>query len=262
MPLNTLGTVLFEVAAMQTSNRVRTLVVPIVVAVLSAITAAAQPQKPVTNADIVAMVKAGLSEELVIGVIQRGPSKFDVSVDALIELKNQHVAEKAIQAMIEAGSPQRPAPSPAKDAAQRVVTAVKELNRDTARALINGKPEFATTRALPMDTAAFDVMVRDKLWYQPSFGAWWQPIPETKRYFTAVSIAGFTLAQPLSRTVQAVDGITDGVLPGTKVVVFKYSYLNVPDFIRKHLPFAASYGANAVVRQYDDGWRVETVEFH
>lgn len=67
----------------------------------------ASAQKLVTNADVVAMAKAGLSEDIIIGAIQRGPAKFDVSTDALIELKNQHVPEKAIQAMIEAGSPQR-----------------------------------------------------------------------------------------------------------------------------------------------------------
>jgi hypothetical protein len=65
------------------------------------IMAAAQESKPLTNADVVAMVKAGLPETTVILAIQKGPTNFDTSPQALILLKNQGVGPKVMDAMLQ-----------------------------------------------------------------------------------------------------------------------------------------------------------------
>ncbi len=68
----------------------------------------AQEKKPITNADIVAMVKEGFSESSVIGSIQQNPSNFDTLPQVLMELKKQGVSQKIIDAMIEAAKPSTP----------------------------------------------------------------------------------------------------------------------------------------------------------
>jgi hypothetical protein len=65
-----------------------------------------QADKPLTNADIVSMVKAGLSESTIVLAIQlaskHGVTDFDTSPGALIELKKQGAAPKILDAMLEA----------------------------------------------------------------------------------------------------------------------------------------------------------------
>jgi len=55
--------------------------------------AAAQP-KPLVNADIVKMVKAGLAENTIVLAIQNKPSSFDTSPEELIRLKEQGVSTR------------------------------------------------------------------------------------------------------------------------------------------------------------------------
>lgn len=66
---------------------------------------ARQQKKALTNADVVAMVKAGLPENTVVLAIQQGPTEFDTSPQALIQLKNQGASPKVLDAMIQAGRP-------------------------------------------------------------------------------------------------------------------------------------------------------------
>lgn len=57
-----------------------------------------------TNETVVSMVKAKFGETLIISKIKSSKNKFDVSTDAIIELKNQGVSEKIIQTMVEVSS--------------------------------------------------------------------------------------------------------------------------------------------------------------
>ena len=57
-------------------------------------------QVPLTNDDVTRMFGAGLTETTIIQVIQKGPSNFDLSPDALIKLKQQGVTAKIIEAMV------------------------------------------------------------------------------------------------------------------------------------------------------------------
>ena len=56
--------------------------------------------KVLTNADVINLVKAKLAESTVILAVQKGPTSFDTSPGALIELKNQGVTTAVIEAML------------------------------------------------------------------------------------------------------------------------------------------------------------------
>src|ERR1044072_2205524 len=63
---------------------------------------AQQEKKPLTNNDIVIMVKAGLAESTIILAVQQAPANFDTSPDALIQLKNQGASSKILDAVLQA----------------------------------------------------------------------------------------------------------------------------------------------------------------
>ncbi len=74
-------------------------------------------KKPMTNADIISMVKAGLTENTIVLDIQLSSTAFDTSPDALIELKRQGVSQGILDVMLTAGgekpaSPATPAVPP------------------------------------------------------------------------------------------------------------------------------------------------------
>ena len=62
----------------------------------------AQTQKPLTNSDIVAMTKQGFEPSLIIKDIESSSTSFDVSPQALIDLKNAGVPQSVIEAMLSA----------------------------------------------------------------------------------------------------------------------------------------------------------------
>ena len=61
-------------------------------------------KKTLTNSDVVEMTKAGLPENTIVLAIQKGPTQFDTSAQALIQLRNQGVSPRVLDAMIQAGS--------------------------------------------------------------------------------------------------------------------------------------------------------------
>ena len=65
---------------------------------------AQQSQKPITNADVLAMVKNHMAESVVISAIQSSPSKFNTSTSELIRLKKLGVKDNEMNAMIAASS--------------------------------------------------------------------------------------------------------------------------------------------------------------
>src|ERR1051326_8271249 len=76
-----------------------------------------QNPKPMTNDDVVSMVKAGLPEDIVIGAIGAQQTSFDNSAAALVELTKQGVSTKIISAMVAAkphedSSPVQPGADP------------------------------------------------------------------------------------------------------------------------------------------------------
>jgi hypothetical protein len=81
---------------------------------LAALGAFAQTQKALTNADIVTMTKDGFAPALIVKAIQSSSTDFDVSAQALVELKNAGVDQSVMEAMLTA---QASKPSAATEAA-------------------------------------------------------------------------------------------------------------------------------------------------
>jgi len=74
------------------------------------VTALAQTQKPITNADIVNMTKQGFDATLIVKDIQSSLTDFDTSPQALIDLKNAGVVKSVMEAML-AAQAQKPSGS-------------------------------------------------------------------------------------------------------------------------------------------------------
>jgi hypothetical protein len=85
-----------------------------VVVLAQTFSAAQQSQKPMTNDDVIAMIKNKMPESVVISAIQARPSKFITSTSELIRLQKAGVTENELNAMIAASNGGGPAASPAK----------------------------------------------------------------------------------------------------------------------------------------------------
>ena len=72
-------------------------------------------QEVLTNQSVIGMVKAGLSESVIIAKIRASERKFDTSTDALLKLKAEKVPDKVIEAMLTGAAPPAPAASSAAD---------------------------------------------------------------------------------------------------------------------------------------------------
>lgn len=69
---------------------------------IGAAIATAQDVKPLSNEDVIEMVKSGLPESTIAGAIQANATNFDVSAAALIKLKKAGVSPKIMDAMLSA----------------------------------------------------------------------------------------------------------------------------------------------------------------
>jgi len=68
-------------------------------------------QEVMTNQTVVEMVKAGLSERVIVAKIRTSPTNFDVRADALIALKKNGVPEKVIEAILSPSASAESSPS-------------------------------------------------------------------------------------------------------------------------------------------------------
>src|SRR6266576_2841591 len=78
----------------------------------SSVFAQNQAKPPMTNNDVVAMVKAGLSEDIIISAMDAQATNFDYAALALVDLKNQGVSAKIMDAMLAAAKKQKSAATP------------------------------------------------------------------------------------------------------------------------------------------------------
>jgi hypothetical protein len=56
--------------------------------------------KPLTNADVIEMSRAGVPESTILLAIQNGPVKFDVSADGILELHAAGITEPVLNQML------------------------------------------------------------------------------------------------------------------------------------------------------------------
>ncbi|MBV9242205.1 MAG: hypothetical protein JO314_09380 [Acidobacteria bacterium] len=75
-----------------------------------------------TNADVVQMAKAALSDDIIVAKIKSSPCKFDTSPTALEELKKSGLSDRVILAMVE--PPPNPVPSTTPSVAPPAAAAV------------------------------------------------------------------------------------------------------------------------------------------
>jgi hypothetical protein len=75
-------------------------------------------QQALNNDAVVKLVKAGLSDDLIVSTITAQPGTYDTSTDGLIALKSAGVSDKVVAAIVaKASAPAAVAPSPASSAA-------------------------------------------------------------------------------------------------------------------------------------------------
>ena len=67
-------------------------------------------QEILTDESILKLVKAGMSEEVIIGAINNQPGKYALNTDSLISLKQAGVSDKIIAAMVSRSSTASPLP--------------------------------------------------------------------------------------------------------------------------------------------------------
>jgi hypothetical protein len=87
--------------------RLRMIPVFLLLVALGTALALAQSKKPLTNSDIVQMVKAGFTEQTITDAIKANDTAFDTSVQGLIALKNSGVSQTIIDAMLSAEARKR-----------------------------------------------------------------------------------------------------------------------------------------------------------
>ena len=63
------------------------------------------------NEDVVKMVEAGFSSELIVTMISNSPCEFATGLDSILALKDKNVPEGVIQAMLKKKAPNQPVPT-------------------------------------------------------------------------------------------------------------------------------------------------------
>src|SRR5580700_3217411 len=96
---------------------------------LAAFAQTGQQPKPLTNADVIEMSRAGVPESTIILAIQKTPVKFDVSAEGILALHAAGITEPVLNQMLRAATPQKSGSSfgvatgsfPVKDAVGKTV---------------------------------------------------------------------------------------------------------------------------------------------
>ena len=102
---------------------------PLLFLVLAAFAQTGKQPKPLTNADVLEMSRAGVPESTIILAIQNTPTKFDVSAEGILALHAAGITESVLNQMLRAAKPQKSGSSfgvatgsfPVKDAAGKTV---------------------------------------------------------------------------------------------------------------------------------------------
>jgi len=87
------------------------IVLAILLATVTPSLAQSAADAPLTNADIVKMVKAGIPESVIVRKVQMSESNFATSPNALIELNRQHVPDDVMAAMLDSEAAMRMPPA-------------------------------------------------------------------------------------------------------------------------------------------------------
>ena len=104
--------------------------------------AAQQTQKaPLTNADVVKMVQAGLSESVVVATIQANPGNYDISPDGLIALHKAGTTDAEVNAIVAAASGGGAAAGAAPGATPASAPPGPRFQMPVVAVILNGAPQ-------------------------------------------------------------------------------------------------------------------------
>jgi hypothetical protein len=201
---------------------------------------AQSPQKTLTNADVVKMVKGGLPESVVVSAIQSSPAKYDISPDALIALQKDGVTAREMDAIIAESKK-----TPAGDSVDSAIAAVSEKSHmprvtvsqgKTSQPIALEKTELAQTKTKPssMASLAGDSTLNDAMRAGINTAAW-----DTATHVnsgvggSAVYQGGSVLTSMMARRkatmtyVWGVPGIISKTVVQTTTPTFTVDYANV-----------------------------------
>lgn len=148
---------------------------------------------------------------------------------------------------------------------------LKDLTRSHAKELLGQHEKFVSATELPFDKNMIETGVSEGLWHKPKFFDI-ELTEEGKRYFAEnIDLLEFggklVLLEPIKRQVIEITGITDGpklLGEGIKEVQFIWEFGEISAIVAKYLILNESGGGRyegaALMRFYDDGWRVEELE--
>src|SRR6202140_3674314 len=57
-------------------------------------------QQPLTSDAVLKMVKSGINEDIIVGMVNSQPGNYTISPDALIAMKQEGVSDKIVAAMV------------------------------------------------------------------------------------------------------------------------------------------------------------------
>ena len=136
---------------------------------LCALALGQQAKKPLTNSDVLKMVKGGVPESVILSSIQSSPAKFDLSPDALVALHKAGVSQKVMDAMVAAaggrppadgaappsgaGAPQGGASAAQPNKSKSHIPSVNILQNGTAQKMSVEKTQLAQTKNKPTSMA-------------------------------------------------------------------------------------------------------------
>ena len=126
-------------------------------------------QKPLTNDDVITMVKSGVPESVVVSAIQSRPGKFSTSTSELVRLHKAGVTENELNAMIAASSKGSASQAAASAPAPATTPAIPKSRKPTLSVTAGGntqqlqleKTQLAETKTKPssMKSLASDSVV-------------------------------------------------------------------------------------------------------
>ena len=135
--------------------------------------------KPLSNEDVVSMVKAGLPSSTITGAIQSQDTAFDLSAAGLISLKKSGVSQPIMDAMLAAATKKReaaaaappapataqPVPSPVNVAPSQPTVYLKEADKKQALPLSHAQISQTKTKPSSLGALRYTRLPRIRSWH-------------------------------------------------------------------------------------------------
>jgi len=129
-------------------------------------------QQALNNDTVIKMVKAGLSDDIVVSTINSSPGTYDTTPDGLIALKQAGVSDKVIAAVVaKASAPAQPATPPPQPPAPAKNDAPPPPPADAAPVAVADTPEAGTPSGSKPITAGSRIVIAPMGGFETYFAA-------------------------------------------------------------------------------------------